>query len=313
MLFSRLAPPFGALASSALFACSGLPAPAIGQLELGLQSGIGEARHRLSDATFRINGAAQLDLESDDEPDADVIERALPAGQYSVELLEGWRLERIGELGPSPINAQLLSQNPLAFGIAAGETTTLTFQFGTLAGAPPEATTEGQVRVQIEVDGATAPRIVLSEVMKNPDVLADADGEWIELYNAGSGVVDLAGCAIVRDEQVLELDDALALAPGSYATLANGEAPGFTPDVIYGGLTLPNSGSFVLNLRCGEQLLDSVAFDAALVSNAAGRSISLSGAALDPKDNDVASQWCEGAVPYNGDLGTPGSANPDCP
>lgn len=51
---------------SALISCSALPPPPIGQLELGLSSGIGEGRHRLSNATFRIQGAAELELQSDD-------------------------------------------------------------------------------------------------------------------------------------------------------------------------------------------------------------------------------------------------------
>ncbi len=313
MRLMRLFPEACAIAGLGLTACSDLPPPPIGQLELGLSSGIGESRHRLANATFRIQGAAELELQSDDEPESDVIERSLPAGQYSVELLEGWQLERLGELGASAVRAELLSENPLSFGIAAGETTTLTFQFRT-GGAPPPGggADDGAVRVEIEVDGASAPRVVISEVMKNPDVLADADGEWIELYNAGSAAIDLAGCSIARDEQAVTLDRSLAIPAGSYATFANGEAPGFTPDVLYSGLTLPNTGSFTLRLTCGSQLLDAVSFDAALLPNAAGRSLSLSGSSLDPRDNDVAESWCEGAVPYAGDLGTPGSANPDC-
>jgi hypothetical protein len=311
-MFTRLTP--AAIAAGfALTACSDLPPPPIGQLELGLASGIGEMRHRLTNATFRIQGAAELELQSDDEPESDVLERALPAGQYSVELLEGWQLERLGELGTSPVRAELLSENPLTFGIAVGETTTLTFQFRT-GGTPAPGSDgdEGAVRVEISVDGATAPRIVISEVMKNPDVLADADGEWIELYNAGSAAIDLAGCALERDDQTVTLANSFAMPAGSYATFANGAAPGFIPDVLYSALTLPNTGSFTLRLACGSQLLDTVSFDAALLPNAAGRSLSLSGSALDPRANDIAENWCEGAVSYAGDLGTPGSANPDC-
>lgn len=300
-------------ASLGLCACSALPPPPIGQLELPLSSGLGESRHRLSNATFRIEGEASLELTSDDEPESDVLERSLPVGQYSVQLLDGWQLERLGELGPSPVRAELLSDNPLSFGIAAGETTTLTFQFRTGGGAPvPGGEEGGAVRVEIEVDGAGAPRVVITEIMKNPEVLADADGEWIELYNAGSLPIELAGCSLGREDQVITLESGFSIGPGSYATFANGEAPGFSADVLYSGLTLPNTGSFALQLACGSQVLDTVTFDAALLPNAAGRSLSLSGAALDPRDNDIAENWCEGAVPYAGDLGTPGSANPDC-
>ena len=101
------------------------------------------------------------------------------------------------------------------------------------------------------------------------------------------------------------------LEAGAWLTLANSDAPGFVPDVLYTGLTLPNSGAFVLRLACGEQLLDEVTVDAASPQRA-GRSVSLSGAALDDVSNDDPERWCEGATSYNGDFGTPGGANPGC-
>lgn len=301
----------GALMGSlALVACSGLPPPPIGQLQLGLSSGFGETRHRLVGASFRIEGAAQLQLSSEDEPEQDTLSRSLPVGQYSVELLEGWQLERIGALGRTLVRAELISDNPLSFGIAAGQTTTLTFQFQTSAGPPPGQ--EGELRIEIEVDGARAPHVVITEFMRNPALLADTDGEWFELYNAGSAPIDLAGCSIARDAQLLSLEGEFPIAAGDYLTFANGESPGFAADVIYGGIILPNTGAFTLRLACGDQLLDAVSFDPALSPNAAGRSLSLSGALLDAAANDLAENWCEGAVSYNGDLGTPGSANPEC-
>src|SRR5688500_11787878 len=75
-------------------ASGGLPGPPIGQPRLGLASGIGEKHYRLTHATFSIEGAAEVTLDSDDDPASDVVQRALPEGGYSVQLLDGWQLER---------------------------------------------------------------------------------------------------------------------------------------------------------------------------------------------------------------------------
>ncbi|MEP7001791.1 MAG: lamin tail domain-containing protein [bacterium] len=48
----------------------------------------------------------------------------------------------------------------------------------------------------VYVSAPVQSRLVVSEVMANPQVAADASGEWIEIYNAGRTDVDLAGWAI---------------------------------------------------------------------------------------------------------------------
>lgn len=294
-----------------LSGCSDLPPPPIGQLQLGLSSGIGDAQYRLVNASFAIEGTAQLTLSSDDEPESDTLLRALPAGSYSVELLEGWQLERHSSAGSQPVPAELSSNNPLSFSITAGALTTLTFQFKT--GTPPPApTSEGQLRVSIEVDGVGSPQVVISELMKNPEVLPDADGEWIELYNAGTEPLTLGGCILARDEQELELESGFVIEAGGHLTFSNGEAPGFQADVLYSGITLPNTGAFVLRLACGEQVLDAVNVDPAALTHRAGRSLSRSGPALDGDADEVSTSWCESVTSYNGDFGTPGAANPPC-
>jgi hypothetical protein len=327
----------GALGALTLVGCSGLPDAPVGQLHLALSSGVGETHYRLTQAHFSVDGTAQLELSTEDDSTDDTLQRALPVGDYSVELEPGWQLERVAPAtggsasagqtakgqptsgtaataqaaGSQVVAAELISKNPLDFSIRGGETTSLTFQFKTKT-APLPSDGEGQLRVDIEVDGVGAPGVVISELMKNPEVLPDADGEWIELYNAGSAAMNLGGCSLARDEQQLALDGAAPIPPGGYLTLANGSAPGFTPDVLYTGVTLPNSGSFVLRLSCGGQLLDQVVVDPAATPNRAGHSLSLSGNALDSTANDRAENWCEGVGSYNGDFGTPGAANPNC-
>ncbi len=302
------------LCCCAALACSDLPELPIGQLRLGLTSGIGEARYRLERATFALGGAAQLELSSADAPDGDSLQRALPAGEYSAELLPGWQLVRRGAAGAQPVAAELVSSNPIDFSIRTGELTTVTYQFRTADGEQPGGNLGGgEVRVAIEVDGQGAPRLLFSELMKNPQVLPDADGEWLELYNGGTQAMDLDGCELRRDEQKLPLDGGFSIAAGGYLTFANGDTPGFTPDVLYSGITLPNSGAFTLAVACAGEVLDQVLIESAALPNAAGHSLSLSRSAHDPAANDRPGNWCDGVTSYNGDFGTPGEANPDCP
>ncbi len=315
--FTRLSP--FTVSPTALFAsllvgllgCSALPPPPIGQLQLGLSSGIGDAQYRLSGASFAIDGAAQVSLNSEDAPASDSLQRALPAGSYSVQLLDGWHLERAGSLAGQVVAAELVSKNPLEFAIAPGELTRLTFQFRTL-GDDARVSGDGQVRIAIEVDGASSPQVIFSELMKNPEILPDASGEWIELYNAGAEPIELGGCTLARDEQTLTLDGDFPIEAGGFLTLANGEAPGFSANVLYHGVTLPNTGAFVLRLSCGEQVLDEVEVDPAKLTNRAGHSLALSGSAMDGRSSAAPSDWCDGTPSYNGDFGTPGSDNPDC-
>jgi hypothetical protein len=298
-------------AASALLACSDLPELPIGQLRLGLSSGIGDARFRLEKASFAIDGAAQLTLSSADSPDSDTLQRALPVGDYTAELLPGWQLQRASTSASQAVPAELVSHNPLDFSIRAGELTTLTFQFRT-SGEPPAPDADGQLRVAIEVDGKGTPQVLFSELMKNPEVLPDADGEWLELYNAGTQALELGGCELRRDEQKLPLEEGFSIAAGGYLTFSNGEMPGFRPDILYKGITLPNTGAFVLALACGAQLIDQVTIDSSMLPNKAGHSLSLSPSALDPVANDRPENWCDSVSAYNGDFGTPGEANPAC-
>jgi len=295
-------------------ACSDLPPPPVGQLRLGLSSGVGEEHYRLGRASFAISGAVELTLESEDDPTGDAVQRSLPEGEYAVQLLDGWQLEHIAASGSELVSAELASDNPLPFSIRSGELTTVVFQFRTLGQGDlgGEGDGQGDVRIAIEVDGTASPHVLISELMKNPEGVPDADGEWIEVYNAGTQAVDLGGCALARGEQSSSIEGSLPLEPGVYLTFANGESPGFSPDVVYSGLTLPNADAFTLRLACGEQVLDEIAVDPTLPSLRAGRSLSLSGDALDGVSNDDAASFCEGTDSYGADFGTPGAANPVC-
>ena len=73
------------LALAVTAACSDLPPPPVGQLRLGLSSGVGEDHYRLGRATFAVEGNAELTLDSEDDPASDALQRTgVPGsiGQY---------------------------------------------------------------------------------------------------------------------------------------------------------------------------------------------------------------------------------------
>lgn len=292
--------------------CSDLPAAAVGQLQVALTSGVGDSLYILKNARFEVSGDEAVTLETGNDLEPAVLERALPVGQYQLRLLDGWQLQRGSPDQETPISATLLSDNPQPFAIETGNITGVVFRFQTQSQVI-ETSTPGRLNVGIEVDGVPAARIVISELLSNPSQLPDSQGEWFELFNAGEQAVDLSGCRIRRDSQEIVLPGGVAMDPGQFLTFANSPEPGFSPNLIYSSLSLPNSGSHQLSLQCQDHILDVLDFDSALIASSAGHSISLSEATLATGNNDNPSDWCQATISYNGDFGTPGAANPSCP
>jgi hypothetical protein len=148
---SLLRPASSAFWLCALIGCGGKTAEAsgpLGQLALRLSAISAKAEdYLLTDASFRYSGAAQGAL---DVPEGEANFRAiLPVGEYSLELLDGWRLQRDTAAGFVPIAAALTSDNPAPFTILPSQISPLAFQFqtgGGLVGA------EGVLDLSVGVD-----------------------------------------------------------------------------------------------------------------------------------------------------------------
>jgi len=159
----------------------------------------------------------------------------------------------------------------------------------------------------------SAGEVVVTELMRNPNAVLDAEGEWLELYNPSTTrTYDLRGCEIYdfgSDHHVIA--SSLVLRPRSYVTLAVTSAPGFTPSYVYSSFNLSNTEDEVV-LSCGSVQIDAVFFDATFVSPV-GATMSLAPSALDASSNDFATSWCAGSTDYHaGDRGTPGAPNDPC-
>ncbi|MDO9170377.1 MAG: lamin tail domain-containing protein, partial [bacterium] len=158
------------------------------------------------------------------------------------------------------------------------------------------------------------PRIEITEVMQNPLLLADTDGEWFEIRNAGTTAVDLNGWTIMDtglDSHVIDNGGPLVINPGEYkvlgvnATVMAGE--GVTLFYQYAGVLLSNADDELILVDTFAREVDAVMWDGGPVwPDPTGASMAWSGVG----DNNVGTNWAESTAVFGtGDLGTPGAAN----
>lgn len=188
---------------------------------------------------------------------------------------------------------------PLACSLAGGWGDTAAVD--TVGGADDTGETAGESAV------GDPPTILVAELMKDPDVVADDVGEWIELVNAGAAQVDLQGLRVVpADGDGFSIDASLPVDAGDRVVLGvnadlatNGGVP---LDYAYSveAFKMSNEGGTV-TLRWGDADLDTV--DWTTLPDEKGHAVA--------RDDDGA--WCAATTPYGaGDFGTPGEANPTC-
>jgi hypothetical protein len=143
----------------------------------------------------------------------------------------------------------------------------------------------------------------ITEWMANPSAVGNREGEWVEIrFDAavdlnGLALADLASnTTIVGGEDCLRVEEGAHVVFGRNANPAeNGGIEGVDVDL---SLSLNNDDE-TLTLSIGEQVLDAVAYER-----------SKAGVATQV---DASGNVCDAVHAYgDGDLGTPGSANPWC-
>ncbi|MFN2370320.1 MAG: lamin tail domain-containing protein, partial [Candidatus Krumholzibacteriia bacterium] len=153
-----------------------------------------------------------------------------------------------------------------------------------------------------------------TEIMQNPYVLADADGEWFEVYNAGTVAVDMNGWTIRDvdfDSHVIAAGGPLVINPGEYKVLGNNAlamaGEGVTLFYQYAGIALGNADDELILETATAVLVDQVVWDDGLTfPDPIGRSMQWNGMG----SNDDGANWGDtGPVFGSGDRGTPGLAN----
>jgi hypothetical protein len=164
-----------------------------------------------------------------------------------------------------------------------------------------------------------AGEVIVTEIMQNPFVLPDADGEWFEVHNPTMGTsFQLGGCTIEGSTDVgFTVDVDMVIAPGEYRIFATDSMvpQGFVADFQWldAQYNLTNTSDTV-RIVCNGVMVDQVSYDdGATFPDPNGQSMSLDPGSYDAIANDLGANWCAGSTSYNGDFGTPGADNPACP
>ena len=123
----------------------------------------------------------------------------------------------------------------------------------------------------IALTSTAAAQIAITEFLANPIVIADADGEFVELFNFSAQTVNLNGWTITdegTDSDIIS-DTDLSMPAGSYLVIAKNKNAfeteffdGITqPNVIeITALTLANSGDEIILSNANAQIVWSVAY-----------------------------------------------------
>ncbi len=143
--------------------------------------------------------------------------------------------------------------------------------------------------------------ILLTEVMPDPKLVSDTDGEWIELYNTTESPISLDGLS-----EPCEIASAVAIGPGEHLVLAkksDSSINGGIEGAVQCSISLTNSAG---TKRVSGQGVTTDTFSYGTPKS--GKSIQRS---FDGVYSDVS---CDSVSEFgSGDLGTPGSVNGACP
>lgn len=100
-----------------------------GVLRVALVAQASGIMYRLRNALFTITGPSSTQLDSETNPDAAALTTTLNVGSYTVQLENGWALERLDAAGPVGVQASLVSPNPVSVSVVQGGSADANFQF----------------------------------------------------------------------------------------------------------------------------------------------------------------------------------------
>jgi 5-methylthioadenosine/S-adenosylhomocysteine deaminase len=156
--------------------------------------------------------------------------------------------------------------------------------------------------------------VVINELMINPSVVGDASGEYVELYNSGSGPVDLAGWTLRDDDfdaYTIPGGGPVVIQPGGFLVIAAQADPGlnggFTADLVWSNFNLSNSGDEVVLVDQSSVEQDRVVYTGSPFTDTVGASLERISPRLSTSDT---LSWAPARSSFGlGDSGTPGAVN----
>jgi hypothetical protein len=163
---------FGSLGS--LAGCASVDEPALGAIRLDL---VGQAAsgtvYRLRNAIITVQGPTSSTIwNTEDAPDQTSLSANVVVGDYTAAVQAGWRLERLDGAMATTVTAQLASDNPVQFTVAALQRTSVPLQF----------------RVNAEVVDMSQGYDIVVDVQESPPLLAVANNVLTGFGAGGVGV-----------------------------------------------------------------------------------------------------------------------------
>lgn len=171
--------------------------------------------------------------------------------------------------------------------------------------------------LDLEVEDNEVPKVMIVEIMKDPDAVNDNQGEWFEVWNISNSAVDLNGWTIEDlGSNSHTISSSLVIPANEYAVLGRNSNPSqngnYTPDYVYGNdIQLANGDDEVILLFTdGTSIVDRVYYDGGTQwPSPTGASFHYTGAHY--QDNNLAVYWQESVAREpgfsgSGDAGSPG-------
>ncbi len=163
--------------------------------------------------------------------------------------------------------------------------------------------------------------LVISEMMISPQGVPEVDGEWFELANISDHDITLDGLTVTdnkSDTHVINPCTPVVLPAGGRAALGRNANPNKNGGVAMAyayklDMSLNNFGDSII-VKAGTVEIDKVTWVSTWVTGAKGKALSLDVTDTTADANDVQSHWCWAIDKMSdGDVGSPGVANPKCP
>ena len=164
--------------------------------------------------------------------------------------------------------------------------------------------------------------LVFSEMMVNPEAVADEVGEWVEMYNTSGSPIDISGYSFHDDDIDGWVMAGVVIPPNSYAVLCanvdprvNGGVPcdgWFFRDWEGAGLALANGPDELVLTRPDGVEIDWLYYDDTWFTRAVATGVDPD--FVESGANNDGRHWCDQQTRLSGmlEIGTPGVENDHC-